>query len=86
MLKALADIQADEEFKRVFLDPLVADTSLAIKFYRQGDVPLGDPLLRLGTLVSQMKGQMQDKDETLSLISRQSLLNPAVPEARLRWI
>ncbi len=86
MVKVLSDVPTDEEFKRVFLDPLVADISLAIKCYRGGDVPLGDPLLRLGTLVSQIKAQAQDGDETLSLIARQSLLNPGVPEARLRWI
>ncbi len=86
MLKLLSDLETDQEFKRVFLDPLASDISLAIKFYRHGDVPLGDPLLRLGTLVSQIKAQMIDQGETLSLISKQSLLNPSVPEARLRWI
>jgi len=86
ILKELSDLQTDEEFKRVFFEPLAADISLAIKFYRRGDVPLGDPLLRLGTLVSQIKAQMQDSDENLTMIARQSLLNPSVAEARLRWI
>jgi len=86
ILKSLKDLQIDDEFKQVFLCPLAADISLAIQFFRQGDVPLGDPLLRLGTLVSQIKAQMPAKDDTLDMIARQSLLNPGVAESRLRWI